>query len=87
MIFNLKNRDNKITFMKAKHLFDRNFPLSQRTYDELRKGLRFGRLKWKSIPRKMKNTFHSFEESRRAKGFEKILRKGASKGNNYETPI
>ena len=73
--------------MKSKHLSDTNFPLSQRTYDELRKGLRFGRLKWRSIPRNMKNTFHSFEESRREKGFAKRLRKEASKGYNYETPI
>jgi len=73
--------------MKAKHLFDRDFPLSQRTYDELKKGLRFGRLKWKSIPKKMKKTIHSFEEARKDKGFEKILRKNAWKGKNYETPM
>lgn len=73
--------------MKAKHLFDRDFPLSQRTYDELKKGLRFGRLKWKSIPEKMKKTIHSFEEARRDRSLEKILRKGDWKENNYESPI
>jgi len=73
--------------MKSKHLSDTNFPLSQRTYDEFKKGLKFGSLKWKSIPKKMKKTIHSFEEFRKERGFERILRKRAWKGKNYETPM
>ena len=73
--------------MKAKHILNTSLPLSQETYDELRKGLRLGNLKWSNFPRDLKNAYHNFEVSERETDFEKRLHKGTENEYDYETPI
>ena len=73
--------------MKAKHLLNSSLPLSQQTYDELRKGLILGHLKWKNFSRRLKNAYHNFSEEVREMDFEKRLHKGNTGKYDYETPI
>jgi len=73
--------------MKAKHILDTSLPLTQQTYDELKKGLKLGYLKWSNFPKELKNACHNFEEMDRERDFEKKLHKGATKDYDYETPI
>ncbi len=73
--------------MKAKHIINANLPLSQQTYNELRKELKLGNLKWSSFPRKLKNAYHNFEEAERETDFEERLHKGTISENDYKTSI
>jgi len=57
--------------MKSKHIHTNNLPLAIETYDELRKGLKLGVLKWKSIPEELKAAYHNFDENKRETDFEK----------------
>lgn len=73
--------------MKSKHILNSRFPLSQQTYDELRKCLRLKELKWSNFPRELKNAYHNFWELEREMDFEKLIHRGAAGNYNYETPI
>ncbi len=73
--------------MKAKHLLNTSLPLTQQSYDELRKGLKLGNLKWYSFPKELKDAYHSFEEDERETDFEKKLHEGTDNEYDYKTPI
>ena len=73
--------------MKAKHILNTSIPLSQQTYDEMRKALSHGHLKWSNLPKELKRAYHNFEEEERETDFEKRLHKGTAGEYDYETPI
>lgn len=73
--------------MKAKHLFNSSLPLTQQTYDELRKGLQFKLLKWSNFPQVLKNAYHNFNETERITDFEKQLHKKNSSEYDNDTVI
>ena len=57
--------------MKSKHLNIDNLPLTIETYNELRKGLKLGKLKWNCLSKELQDAYHSFDEVEKEKGFEK----------------
>lgn len=71
--------------MKAKHILNVNFPLTKETYNELRKGLKLGELKWSNFPQELKNAFHNFEAEEREMDFEKRLHEEST--NEFDSSI
>ena len=57
--------------MKSKHLNIDNLPLTDESYDELRKALKLGKLKWISLSKELQDAYHSFDEDKR----ERILKR------------
>lgn len=73
--------------MKSKHLHNENLPLSIETYEELRKGLKQGYLKWSNFPKELKAAFHNIDEDKREMDFEKQLHKITSGKLDYDELI
>jgi len=73
--------------MKSKHLHINNFPLTIENYEELRKGLKLGRLKWNNFPKELKDAYHNFDEDKRETDFEKQLHKRTKGTLDYDKPI
>ncbi|WP_299522310.1 hypothetical protein [uncultured Lutibacter sp.] len=73
--------------MKSKHLNIYNLPLTEETYNELRKALRFGKLKWLSLSKELQNAYHSFDKDKRETDFEKQIHKLTPGACDYDTPI
>jgi hypothetical protein len=73
--------------MKSKHLHINNLPLTIETYDELRKGLKLGYLKWSNFPKEAKTAYHNFDEDKRETDFEKQLHKITRGALDYDMPI
>lgn len=73
--------------MKAKHILNTSLPLSQETYDELRKELRLGDINWNNFSKELKKAYHYFEEMKKEIDFEKQLHRGTDSEFDYETPI
>ena len=73
--------------MKSKHLHINDLPLTLESYDELRKGLKLGHLKWNNFPEKLKAAYHNFDEEIRETDFEKQLHKITRGTLDYDKPI
>lgn len=71
--------------MKAKHILNAKFPLTQETFNEIRKGLKLGELKWSNFPQELKNAYHNFETEEREMDFEKRLHEESS--NEFDSSI
>jgi len=73
--------------MKSKHLHTNNLPLTIENYEELRKGLKLGRLKWNNFPKELKDAYNNFDEDKRETDFEKQLHKRTKGTLDYDKPI
>jgi len=73
--------------MKSKHLNIDNLPLTLETYDELRKGLKLGKLKWISLSKELHHAYHSFDEDKRETDFEEKLHKITRGTFDFDNPI
>jgi hypothetical protein len=73
--------------MKSKHLHINNLPLTIENYEELRKGLKLGRLKWNNFPKELKDAYNNFDEDKRETDFEKQLHKRTKGTLDYDKPI
>jgi hypothetical protein len=73
--------------MKSKHLNIDNLPLTEEAYDELRKALKLGKVKWISLSKELQDAYHSFDEDKREKDFEKQIHKKTRGASDYDTSI
>jgi len=73
--------------MKSKHLNIDNLPLTLETYNELRKVLKLGKLKWICLSKELQDAYHSFEKDKRETNFEKQINKIKRGAFDYNTPI
>ena len=73
--------------MKSKHLNIDNLPLTDESYDELRKALNLGKLKWISLSKELQDAYHSFDEVKRETDFEKKIHKITRGTFDFDKPI
>jgi hypothetical protein len=73
--------------MKSKHLNIDNLPLTLEAYDELRKGLKLGKLKWVTFSKELQDAYHNFKEVEKVKDFEKKIHKITKGTFDFDTPI
>jgi len=73
--------------MKSKHLNIENLPLTIEAYDELRKGLKLGKLKWISFSKELQDAYHNFEVVEKETDFEKKIHKITRGTFDFDTPI
>jgi len=73
--------------MKSKHLNIDNLPLTEESYDALRKDLKLGKLKWMSLSKELQNAYHSFEKDKKEADFEKKIHKITSGTFDFDKPI
>jgi len=73
--------------MKSKHLNIENLPLTIEAYDELRKGLKLGKLKWISFSKELQDAYHNFEVVEKETDIEKKIHKITRGTFDFDTPI
>jgi hypothetical protein len=73
--------------MKSKHLNIDNLPLTIEAYEEMRKGLKLGKLKWMSFSKELQNAYHNFEVAEKESDFEKKIHKITRGSFDFDTPI
>jgi hypothetical protein len=73
--------------MKSMHLHTDNLPLTIESYEELRKGLKLGHLKWNNFSKELKAAYHNFDEEKRETDFKKQLHRIARGKLEYDKPI
>ena len=73
--------------MKSKHLNVDNLPLTDESYDELRKALKLGKLKWISLSKELQAAYHGFDKDKGESDFEKKIHKITKGTFDYDKPI
>ena len=73
--------------MKSKHLNNDNLPLTDESYDALRKALKLGKLKWISLSKELQDAYHSFEKDKMETDFEKKIHKITRGTFDFDKPI